>query len=598
MLGCGTPSAEKEDTTTTANGRLAMMAIIGMFFQDGLTGSAWGDWANYTASPLRAFETELAGAKSSADCTWYALTGATAAGSATLGWGAVSTKVQSDCVLSTVFEGLVSLICMFALAVQLSFDFVFHFEILSGICLCVAGLLDFIPDCSSLFACFLLWRFCACAWLFCIRPRLRRFRRVLPCRFAGRRRLCRSRRASIPRPRLRRFLLPRWLPFLASGLLSLPRHILHQIGLLATRVGEASHPGPAASSVPSDPWASYMNAKNSKPTLRAAASRSRWIDCGLDLSQFALDSLPGVACISPDSFAENACGIVLLNRALFADSFRVRSKSPLAVVLPGGQNSDLKKLGFSDSAISVHWLFIRDPLDDRWARKLVTIVQMGTQAVLPTSLDDGPAWDVSSTCEFSALLSRRLLQSDDAWKSFIADARSRVPLLLRDLHADLKSVEFYSWSKLDATTHRVSFRAPFSCTDCLLSASGVKVPFCINLVCRDDASREARSQTSAVVWLGKLSYNDSLVLIKQLDNHLGLVMSKQSFGIRSPVSALDVVRKLAVPHDSKFSAVNLKIRGDSLYQVSGLPIGATRAEVISQFAAWKVGMSLVGSSFP
>ena len=24
------------------------------FGQDGLTGSAWGDWANYTASPLRA----------------------------------------------------------------------------------------------------------------------------------------------------------------------------------------------------------------------------------------------------------------------------------------------------------------------------------------------------------------------------------------------------------------------------------------------------------------------------------------------------------------------------------------------------------------
>merc|ERR1711953_1077538 len=42
-----------------ANGRLAMMAIIGMFFQDGLTGSAWGDWASYTDSPLRAFENEL-----------------------------------------------------------------------------------------------------------------------------------------------------------------------------------------------------------------------------------------------------------------------------------------------------------------------------------------------------------------------------------------------------------------------------------------------------------------------------------------------------------------------------------------------------------
>merc|ERR1719420_1403245 len=42
-----------------ANSRLAMMAIIGMFYQDGLTGSAWGDWALYEDSPLRAFETEL-----------------------------------------------------------------------------------------------------------------------------------------------------------------------------------------------------------------------------------------------------------------------------------------------------------------------------------------------------------------------------------------------------------------------------------------------------------------------------------------------------------------------------------------------------------
>merc|ERR1719242_1492575 len=50
---------KKKLAAELANGRLAMMAIIGMFFQDGLTGSAWGDWANYTDSPLRAFESEL-----------------------------------------------------------------------------------------------------------------------------------------------------------------------------------------------------------------------------------------------------------------------------------------------------------------------------------------------------------------------------------------------------------------------------------------------------------------------------------------------------------------------------------------------------------
>merc|ERR1719320_1570413 len=60
LISSSDPEVKKRKLSAElANGRLAMMAIIGMFFQDGLTGSAWGDWANYTASPLRAFENEL-----------------------------------------------------------------------------------------------------------------------------------------------------------------------------------------------------------------------------------------------------------------------------------------------------------------------------------------------------------------------------------------------------------------------------------------------------------------------------------------------------------------------------------------------------------
>merc|ERR1712050_807035 len=60
LLTSSDPAALKGKLSAEiANGRLAMMAILGMFFQDGLTGSAWGDWALYTASPLRAFENEL-----------------------------------------------------------------------------------------------------------------------------------------------------------------------------------------------------------------------------------------------------------------------------------------------------------------------------------------------------------------------------------------------------------------------------------------------------------------------------------------------------------------------------------------------------------
>jgi len=50
---------KKKLASELANGRLAMVAIMGMLFQDGVTGSAWGGLALNTASAWRAFESEL-----------------------------------------------------------------------------------------------------------------------------------------------------------------------------------------------------------------------------------------------------------------------------------------------------------------------------------------------------------------------------------------------------------------------------------------------------------------------------------------------------------------------------------------------------------
>merc|ERR1712151_1199054 len=53
-----TDARKRKLNAELANGRLAMMAIIGMFYQDGLTGSAWGDWSLFVDSPLRAVTTQ------------------------------------------------------------------------------------------------------------------------------------------------------------------------------------------------------------------------------------------------------------------------------------------------------------------------------------------------------------------------------------------------------------------------------------------------------------------------------------------------------------------------------------------------------------
>ena len=48
-----------ESSTSRCFHPVLLISSITSMSQDGLTGSALGDWANYTASPLRAFENEL-----------------------------------------------------------------------------------------------------------------------------------------------------------------------------------------------------------------------------------------------------------------------------------------------------------------------------------------------------------------------------------------------------------------------------------------------------------------------------------------------------------------------------------------------------------
>ena len=369
----------------------------------------------------------------------------------------------------------------------------------------------------------------------------------------------------------------------------LGRSIAHRVGLLCQRVGEASHPGPSGDI---DPWASYLEKKRRDPTSSSSKAikgpaRSLWIDCEIDLTQFQ----DGLVKLTPDIFAENSTGVILLSRPMFANLCRIRSKKPLVAVLPGGRNDDLPSLGFAESSYAVHHMFIKDPALDKWSRKLTTIVQLGAVPALPSSLEDAPEWTVSDNVEFSATLSQRLFASPEDWSSFISSCRKSVPAQVFGLHADLNSscVGFYGWTRFDKSNHRVFFRAPTAHKTLILSASGLRLNFIVQEVCRDTQSKQARDANSTVVWLGKRSFADATLLIKQVDSHLGLALSQQSFGLRVPVDALAAVRKLVSPDDSRFQASNSQVRGRFQFEVVGLPPECSRSDVITNFAAWKHG---------
>ena len=376
--------------------------------------------------------------------------------------------------------------------------------------------------------------------------------------------------------------------------------MLHAFGLLAVRVGEASHPGPDAGPA-TDAWAEYLARKHSggaperpapsKPLSKhgktvpsTVRSRTPWTELSVDVNLFET-ALPR---LSPDDFTEGSTGIVLLTRDLFAKVSKVRSSQALVAVLPGTSNEDLVLLGLQPSAFTVSWLVFWDDALDRWQRKHVTIVQLGAVSCCPKGLDSETAWDVPESVELTAILSKRLFSSDAEWTTFIADSRSTVPQFILALHDSLttNSVSFYSWVKIDDSTQRVSFRVPKTQRDCVLSASGSKMPFVVQELCRDLASRQDRDQRTAVLWLGKRRHADALVLLKRLSSHLGLALSSQSFGIRVAVGDLSLARSTLLPSDPKFGSSNRQIRGNLKFEISGLPVGCTKSQIVERFAAW------------
>ena len=347
-----------------------------------------------------------------------------------------------------------------------------------------------------------------------------------------------------------------------------------------------------------DAWAKYLNQK-SRPSSKTrqsekapnkstgpASVRSRWTDCILDMTQFK----EALRQLQPDQFQSNSSGVVLLTRPLFMEAHAVRSNLPLAVILPGQQNKDLIAAGFQESSFESLRLFVQDPLLDRFFRKKVTMVQLGTVPVTPKTPTGETEWSVEDSTEFSIYLTKDIFSKDD-WPPYVKECRRAIPEKVRSLHTDLTSENciFYAWRKLDDGTHRATFRAPTKHRQLLLESSGICGPFFIQVLCRTDEDKKERSSSTTIQWLPRKSYADALVIIRSLAKHQGLVYSKNTFGVRVQITALAAARAAVARNDPRYTDSNRGIVGRSRYEVIGLPRGTLHQDIITHFSQWEDG---------
>ena len=183
------------------------------------------------------------------------------------------------------------------------------------------------------------------------------------------------------------------------------------------------------------------------------------IDCTIGMSQFAEEMTQ----LQPDRCAScNSC-VALLSRQLFLEAKAVRSSAPLAVILPGQQNSDLIAAGFQESSFSVHWPFLFDTVQNKYFRTQSYNGTVGDATChgQRTRWKQNTEWKTEATTEFSVYITKTVFDPD-TWKSYTAECRCTIPEVIRSLHKDLNSETcvFYGWPKLDDATHRASFCAP------------------------------------------------------------------------------------------------------------------------------------------
>lgn len=171
--------------------------------------------------------------------------------------------------------------------------------------------------------------------------------------------------------------------------------------------------------------------------------------------------------------------------------------------------------------------------------------------------------------DFSIHITKKIFEDD--WSAFISTSRIEIPRLIYTLHKDLnaETCPFFVWRKLDAETHRASFRAPSKHEKLFLKASGILGPCFIQKLCRSDDQKMLRAQETVAQWLPKRSYAQALALVHSFESRLGLVFGNGNYGIRVTTADVAQAWNFFAVCDPFFADTNRSIVGRRTFGIFG-----------------------------
>ena len=324
--------------------------------------------------------------------------------------------------------------------------------------------------------------------------------------------------------------------------------------------------------------------------LRAGAPKGHWpwetsaVTRGVSLVTKITVGDKELGILSTDSLHQSSEGIVLVLLNTWMRFVEARTSEQIIWIMPGRCASALLKAGIPNEHITVREILVLPPSSESPERKIATIVFRGEGKL---------QYDVGmEIIKVPMAHSRELLvefdprwSTEDTLAKVKQDWRQQAPALLSAaLQKTVVQGDLFGYRSPTLTSQCWQTRIYMSEEDALklLVSSGQKSVF-VRPALPEDA---AWKQLWTIVWshLPDVAEANLLQVLlghaARLPGHVGLARAYRNLGLRVPWDAVARTRQALRPKDLALNETNLALKDEKSFSVSGIPRGATPAEIM------------------